>query len=120
MKNTLLDRTKSFAIAIILMTEKLPKAYACSVASKQIVRSATSVGANYRASQRARSDREFIAKLQIVLEESDETLYWLEIIQDMNWLKEELLLPLITEANELTAMFVSSLKKVKDRIGKKA
>ena len=62
------------------MTEFITKSYASSVISKQIVRSSTSVGANYRASQRARSDREFIAKLQIVLEESDESLYWLEII----------------------------------------
>ncbi len=116
MKNTIIDRTKHFAVNIIKMTEFLPKSYASSVISKQIVRSATSVGANYRASQRARSDREFIAKLQIVLEESDETLYWLEIIQEMNWLPSESLLPIISEANELTAIFVSSLKTVKERI----
>lgn len=117
MKNTIIDRTKKFAVSIIMLTEKLPKSYASSVISKQIVRSATSVGANYRASQRARSDREFISKLQIVLEESDESLYWLEIIQEMNWLPIETLSPLIAEANELTAIFVSSLKTVKERLG---
>ena len=116
MKNTIKDRSKKFAVSIIMLTEKLPKSYASSVIYKQIVRSTTSVGANYRASQRARSDREFISKLQIVLEESDESLYWLEIIQEMNWLHSETLSPLITEANELTAIFVSSLKTVKERM----
>jgi four helix bundle protein len=75
-----------------------------------------SVGANYRAAFRARSDKEFISKLSIVLEESDESLYWLEIIQEMNWLPSESLSPLISEANELTAIFVSSLKTVKERL----
>jgi four helix bundle protein len=85
--------------------------------SNQLIRSSMSVGANYRAACRDRSDNEFISKLSIVLEESDETLYWLEIIQEMNWLPSESLSPLIVEANELTAIFVSSLKTVKERLG---
>jgi four helix bundle protein len=85
--------------------------------SNQLIRSSMSVGANYRAACRARSDKECISMLSIVLEESDETLYWLEIIQEMNWLPSETLSPLIAEANELTAIFVSSLKTVKERLG---
>ena len=99
------------------MVELLPNITSAKVIINQIVRSATSVGANYRAVNRARSDKEFISKLNIVLEESDETLYWLELIYLRNWLPSETLLPLITEANELTAIFVSSLKTVKERMG---
>ena len=99
------------------MVELLPNITSAKVIINQIVRSATSVGANYRAVNRARSDKEFISKLNIVLEESDETLYWLELIYLRNWLPSETLLPLISEANELTAIFVSSLKTVKERMG---
>lgn len=98
------------------MVELLPKSTSAKVVINQIVRSATSVGANYRAVNRARSDKEFIYKLSIVLEESDETHYWLELIKLRNWLPSESLSPLISEANELTAIFVSSLKTVKVRM----
>jgi four helix bundle protein len=117
MKNDLKHRTLLFANSIIDMVELLPNITSAKVIINQIVRSATSVGANYRAVNRARSDKEFISKLNIVLEESDETLYWLELIYLRNWLPSETLLPLISEANELTAIFVSSLKTVKERMG---
>ncbi len=116
MKNDLKHRTLLFANSIIDMVELLPNITSAKVIINQIVRSATSVGANYRAVNRARSDKEFISKLNIVLEESDETLYWLELIYLRNWLPSETLLPLISEANELTAIFVSSLKTVKVRM----
>jgi four helix bundle protein len=117
MKEIIKQRTKSQSVTILKALETMGTGLGKSNVSNQLIRSSMSVGANYRAACRARSDKEFISKLSIVLEESDETLYWLEIIQEMNWLSKETLLPLITEANELTAIFVSSLKTVKERLG---
>jgi four helix bundle protein len=74
------------------------------------------VGANFRASRRARSDKEFVAKLQIVLEEVDECCYWLEIIQELKWADVD---DLLKEANELTAIIVSILKKMNDKLKNK-
>jgi four helix bundle protein len=80
----------------------------------QLFRAGTSVGANYRAACRGRSRPDFIAKLGIVLEEADETCYWLELIMETNILLPEQVKPLHQEANELTAMFVASLKTAKN------
>jgi four helix bundle protein len=91
----------------------MPVTTASRIVSNQIVRSGTSIGANYRAACRARSDKEFISKLEIVLEEADETLYWLEIIIEKGWLENNITQPAWIEGNELTAIFVSSLKTVK-------
>jgi len=107
------QRTKQFSLAILSIVEKLPNSTAARVISHQIAKSGTSVGANYRAVCRARSDREFISKMEIVLEESDETLFWLEIIRDKNWISSEVVEPIWKEGNELTAIFVSSLKTIK-------
>ena len=74
-----------FSLIIINLAKKLPGTYVVKVIANQIVRSGTSVGANYRAVCRARSDKEFISKMNIVLEEADETLFWLEIIKEKNW-----------------------------------
>ncbi|MFY0483288.1 four helix bundle protein [Flavobacterium sp. PLA-1-15] len=112
-------RTKNFSIEIINLVEKLPNLNTIRVISNQIVRSGTSVGANYRAVCRARSDREFVSKMNIVLEEVDETLFWLEIIREKNWLLENELEKVWKEGNELTAIFVSSLKTVNNRINNK-
>jgi len=117
MKEIIKQRTKSQSVTILKALETMGTGLGKSNVSNQLIRSSMSVGANYRAACRARSDKEFISKLSIVLEESDETLYWLEIIQEMNWLPTESLSPLISEANELTAIFVSSLKTVKERLG---
>jgi four helix bundle protein len=117
MKEIIKQRTKSQSVTILKALETMGTGLGKSNVSNQLIRSSMSVGANYRAACRARSDKEFISKLSIVLEESDETLYWLEIIQEMNWLPSETLSPLISEANELTAIFVSSLKTVKERLG---
>lgn len=111
-------RTKKFSLMIIDLAEKLPATYIVKVTANQIVRSGTSVGANYRAVCRARSDREFIAKMNIVLEEADETLFWLEIIKEKLWIANDELEIVMKEANELTAIFVSSLKTVNKRINK--
>ena len=101
---------------VIDLAEKLPNSNVIRSIAIQIVRSGTSVGANYRAVCRARSDKEFISKMNIVLEEADETLFWLEIIKEKMWIAKEELETLLKEANELTAIFVSSLKTVNKRI----
>lgn len=98
------------------MVEKLPNSISVRVVANQIVKSVTSVGANYRAVCRARSDREFVSKMNIVLEEADETLFWIEIIMDKQWINKPELEVIWKEGNELTAIFVSSLKTVNDRI----
>ena len=113
------SRTKKFSIQIINLVEMLPNSNTVRVIANQIVRSGTSVGANYRAVCRARSDREFVSKMNIVLEEVDETLFWLEIIREKNWLLENELEKVWKEGNELTAIFVSSLKTVNNRINNK-
>ena len=88
-------RTKQFSLLVLNLVEKLPNSISSRVVINQLAKSATSVGANYRAACRARSDREFAAKLNIVLEEADETQYWLEIIEEMKWINQsELEFPL--------------------------
>lgn len=104
------DRTKRFAVRVIRMVDKLPPSITSEVIIRQLVRASTSIGANYRAACRARSSAEFIAKLQIVLEESDEAMYWLELILDLEMLDRRMLGDAINEADELTAIFVSALK----------
>lgn len=112
-------RTKKFSLMIIDLAEKMPNTNVLRSITNQIVRSGTSVGANYRAVCRARSDREFVAKMNIVLEEADETLFWLEIIKEKMWITKSELEMIWKEGNELTAIFVSSLKTVNNRINNK-
>ncbi len=112
MKNDLKERTKKFSLLVINMVEQLPNTISGRVIANQLVKSGTSVGANYRAVCRARSDKEFISKMNIVLEEADEVYYWVELIQEKSWINSEILLPVLNEANELTAIFVSSLKTI--------
>ncbi len=113
------NRTKQFSLLILRLIEKLTNSISNRIVINQIVKSATSVGANYRAVCRARSDREFVAKLNIVLEEADETQYWLEIINEMKWLIESELIYPQNEAGELVAIFVSTLKTVNNRMNNK-
>ena len=113
-------RTKKFSLMIIDLVEKMPNTNVIRSITNQIVRSGTSVGANYRAVCRARSDREFVAKMNIVLEEADETLFWLEIIKEKMWITKSELEMIWKEGNELTAIFVSSLKTVNNRINNKS
>jgi four helix bundle protein len=114
--NQLKKRTKVFSISILELVEKLPNTISGRAVANQIVRSGTSVGANYRAVCRARSDREFIAKMSIVIEESDETMFWLEIIIEKQWIDKSEVEVVWKEGNELTAIFVSSMKTIKDRM----
>ncbi len=112
-------RTKKFSIMVIDLVEKMPSTISTRVILNQIVKSATSVGANYRAVCRARSDREFVSKMNIVLEEADETLFWLEIIIEKEWINKSDVEAIWNEGNELTAIFVSSLKTINNRINGK-
>ena len=109
-KEELKERTKKFALVIIKLVEKLPNTNVGRTISNQIIRSGTSVAANYRAACRARSNADFISKINIVEEECDETLFWLEVIVESNLLKKEKLLYLLKEADELTAIFTASGK----------
>ena len=113
------NRTKHFSLTVLNLIEKMPNSMSTRVVINQIAKSATSVGANYRAVCRARSDREFVAKLNIVLEEADETQFWLEIIEEMKWISQSELNDLQKEANELVAIFVSTLKTVNNRLNNK-
>jgi four helix bundle protein len=106
-------RTKKFAIEVIRFIDGLRRSASMSVLSKQVIRSATSIGANYRAACCARSKAEFIAKLQIVREESDETQYWLELVRETNGQSKTD--DLLKEASELTAIFTSALKTIRSK-----
>jgi len=112
-QDTLKGRTKDFAKQIIVLCRLLPHTREGKLIGDQIFRSGTSVGANYRAACRARSRAEFIAKLGIVLEETDETLYWLEILMENQIIKPDFIITLMRESNELISVFVASLKSAK-------
>jgi four helix bundle protein len=108
-------RTKQVGLRVINLSLTLREDFVGRAIGSQIVRSATSVGANYRASCRARSTNEKIAKLKIVEEEADETLYWLEVLVEANLVKEKRVLDLMQEIGEIIAMTVSSIKTLKNR-----
>jgi four helix bundle protein len=107
------ERTKKLGLRVIRLVEALPGGTTADVIGKQILRSATSVGANYRAACRGRSDAAMIAKLDIVLEEADETLYWLELLIEAGLIPAARLADLMAEINEITAMTIASLKTLR-------
>ncbi len=107
------DRTKRFAIRIINMFRALPKTDEARIIGKQVLRSGTSVAANYRAACRARSKAEFAAKMGIVVEEIDETVFWMELLVDAEIVPEPKMKELISEGNELLAIFAASRKTAK-------
>ena len=104
------NRTKKFALNMIRLTETFPKTNAANTIGHQLLRSATSVGANYRSACRAQSHVHFISKISVALEEADESLYWLELAVDSGVLKRDNVDHLFKEANELIAILASSLK----------
>jgi four helix bundle protein len=106
-------RTFLFAASILRLVESLPDSVTNSVVSRQLIRSATSIGANARAAKRARSRAEFAAKMGIVEEEADESIYWLELFQELKKLSNSTIEPLLREANEILAISVSSIKTAK-------
>lgn len=115
MDNDLKERTKKFALRVIRLCESLPDSKIGNVINNQLLRCGTSVGANYRAACRARSTAEFIAKMGIVEEECDESIYWMELIIDANLLPEERLRDLMAEADEILTITVSSIKTARKK-----
>jgi len=107
------NRTREYALRIIRLYTALPKTTEAQVIGKQLLRSGTSVGAQYREGNRAKSDADFISKLQGCLQELDETGYWLELLAEASIMKFERLQPLSKETGELIAIFVTIVKKVK-------
>lgn len=100
-------RTQQFAIAVIKFTESLPSGRAINVLSNQLLRSSTSVGANYRSVCKGKSTADFINKIVIVEEEADESIYWLELMEESGLVQSELIIPLKKKADELTAIFTA-------------
>jgi four helix bundle protein len=110
---TMKIRTKGLALQVIRLCRKLPPSQEGRIISRQLMRSATSVGANYRAVCRARSSADFVSKLGIVLEEADETLFWLELLVEAGIARSDTTQSLQREANELVSIFVASLRTAK-------
>jgi four helix bundle protein len=102
-------RTKQFAIRIVRVFKSLPKNDEARIIGKQLLRAGTSVAANYRAVCRSRSKAEFISRMSVVVEEADETAFWLELLIETSIIPEVRLRDLLTEANELLAIFAASL-----------
>ena len=106
-------RTKEFSLRIIRMTSSLPPSSVTRVLGNQILRAGTSVGANYREANRARSKAEFIAKIGDCLKEIDETCYWLELLGESGTIKSAKLYELLDESQQLMAIFITILKSAK-------
>jgi four helix bundle protein len=109
------ERTRRFALRIIRLYTSLPRTTEAQVIGRQVLRSGTSVGAHYREAQRAKSDADFISKIEGGLQEPDETAYWLELLVEAGIVPAEKLTPLLTETDELIAIFVTIATKVKKR-----
>ena len=114
-KEQLKQRTKQFALRTMTLVDHLPKNSRGRILGDQLLRSATSVGANYRAACRARSTAEFISKLGNVLAEADESAFWMELIVEGALLKEAKVAALLAEANELTAIFFTARRTTKSK-----
>lgn len=108
-------RTKQFSLRIVRLFKALPRNDESRVIGRQLLRSGTSVGANYRAVCRARSTKEFVAKIGVVVEETDETGFWMELLIEAEIVREHRLRPLLSEANELLAIFAASYHTAKTR-----
>ncbi len=110
MQELIKKRTKGIGLEIIDLVNELPRNQSAKIISSQILRSATSIGANYRAACRAKSTADFINKLKIVEEESDETHYWLEILEESGLVKADRVSKIKTEVDEITSIIVASIR----------
>lgn len=120
--NDLKVRTKDFALRVIRLYAALPKSTEAQVIGKQLLRSATSVGAHYREGSRARSNAEFISKIECGLQELEESSYWMELLVEASIVPNERLAPLLDEAHQLAAILttcVKNAKKNKDKGGRR-
>ena len=106
-KAELLDRTKAFGLRVLKLVDHLPRTTSGRTIGNQLIRSGTSIGANYRVACRSRSRAEFAAKPGVVAEEADETVYWLQLIRDGDLLSTQQVAALLKEADELTAIFTA-------------
>ncbi len=112
-------RTKEYALRIIRLYTALPQSVEAQVIGKQLLRSGTSVGAHYREGMRARSDAEFISKIEGGLQELEESLYWMELLVEAQIMTELKLSELIKEADELTAILITCAKNARNKRGNK-
>jgi len=112
-KNDLKERTRDFALRVIKLYSALTSSAVAQVLGKQLLRSGTSVGANYREAHRSRSKAEFIAKMGDCLKELDESSYWLDLLVSAGIIPEPRVAPLSDETNQLTAIFVTIIKNTK-------
>jgi four helix bundle protein len=108
-------RTRTFAVEVIKLAKSLPSDFVTAHIARQLMRSATSVGANYRSSCRAKSEADFIAKMSTVEEEADETGYWLELLLDTNVVSQKAIAALMSEAEQLVRIVVASIKTARGR-----
>ncbi len=108
-------RTKKLALQIIELVEELPNRRTAEVIGRQLLRSGTSVGANYRAACRGRSAADVLSRLAIVEEEADESVYWMELLVEAHIIPESLVTELMNETNEIIAMTVASIKTLRKR-----
>ncbi len=114
-KSELINRTKQLALRVIKLLDSLPKNTTSEILGKQLLRSATSVGANYRAACRAKSTADFINKLAIVEEEADESIYWIELLVESGQVKGNLTTNLLAEFDEIVSIVVSAIKTSKQK-----
>ncbi len=113
MHEQLRERTKQFALRIIRLSRHLPTTREADVIAKQVLRSGTAVAANYRAAGRSRSRADFVSKISVVAEEADETVFWLELLEEAGLLPATRLEPLLDEARQLAAIFTASRRTAK-------
>ncbi len=109
-KDEMKRRTKEFALQVIRLIESLPKGRSSEILLRQLLRSSTSVGANYRAACRAKSTSDFISKMGTVEEEADESMYWMELMVETGLVRKDDIIHLLDEANQILAMVVSSIR----------
>ena len=114
-EKTFKERTKKLAVQIIKQVDNLPHSRSVNAIANQLVRSGTSIGANYRAACRAKSTADMINKMKIVEEESDETAYWLEFLVEAEIVQQTQIAEIYKETNEILAMTVSSIKTLRAR-----
>ena len=109
------ERTRSFAIRVMRLGDSLPHTRSANVVAYQLIKAGSSVGAHYREAMRARSDSEVISKFEGALMELEESAYWLSAVEGLDLVPRKLLEPLLTETSELTAIFVTCVRKIKAR-----
>jgi four helix bundle protein len=110
----IMERTKRFALRIIHLASKLPKNQVARVIGGQLLRSGTSIGANFREASRSATKKHFTSTMVIALREAEETLYWLELLVESNTVKPELLVDLRSECSQLVAILAASVKKARE------